>query len=427
MPTDKLPAWPERTVWKFLIFLSGARPDILRHVPSERTAFAVRGASVLASGVIFAAATAQSLIAVVSVNAVLAVAAGLAVGFVVCMVERFPAPKPASWGGRLLSLAPRILFATVLGVLLAQLTLIFIFRPEINAQIAQSKLQREQGFAAAQASSALARDIVALQRQVALLQEVIATDGGAKINPHNDPTVKTLQQEIAAAQSQEASDYAKWQCQLYGVSAGGSKCGPAGSGPLAQLDQERYQNDVAAVGSLQQQLTSRLNVLSANDSTASQARVATARQQLPGVQAELHRDLVARQSQAAAFSAANRAGSDLLARIDALNAVSDRDGAVRASTILLTLLFIMLGALPALIGILQPSRAYESVLAAVQRQEAVRAHYRLHSDAEAAQLAEALDRDAARIAPAPTARADAEAADQALRAMQDMRRPDGSP
>jgi hypothetical protein len=350
---------------------------------------------------------------------------GAVVGLVVCAVERFPAPKPASWGGRLLSLAPRILFATVLGVLLAQLALIATFRPEINDQITQVKLQKASAFFAAQVSSPLSKDIVALQGQVASLQAVIATSGGAKLNPQNDPTVKTLQQEIAAAHSREAADFARWQCQLYGTSPGGSKCGPAGAGPVAQRDQANYENDVATVRTLQQQLTNRVNQLTADDTNSSQVRVATAGQQLPGVQAELAHDLALRQSQVAAFTAANQASNDLLARVNALNEVSDRHGAVRAATILLTLLFIMLGALPALIGILQPSRAYESALAAVQRQEAARAHYRLHSDAEAAQLAEALDRQAVRLV-SPTVPADAEAADRALRAMQDMRRADGS-
>jgi hypothetical protein len=414
-------------VRKFLIFLSGARPDILEHIPSERTAFEVRGAAVLMTGAIFSVATARFLIAAANVNWILAVVAGAAVGFVVCVVERFPAPKPTSWGGRLLSLAPRVLFATVLGALLAQLALIVIFRPEIDEQIALMSIQQERNFIVAQSSSPLSKDISALQNQVNSLQKVTATSGAAKLNPENDPVVATLQREIALVYSQEAADFAKWQCELYGLSPGGSKCsGVTGAGSIAQADEARYENDVSELQNLQQQLANRAKQLSANDAAASRARVAIAEQQLPGVRAELAHDMAVRQSQTASFSAANRADDGLLARIDALNEVSGSHGSVRASTILLTLFFIMLAALPALIGVLQPSRSYERVLAAVERQEAMRLHYRLHSDGEAALLAEALDREATQLAPSPPARADVEVADQALRAMRDMRREDGS-
>lgn len=410
---------------KFLIFLSGARPDILEQIPSERTAFEARGAVVLASGVIFSVATAGLLFAEANVNWVLAVVAGVAVGFAVCVIERFPAPKPTSWGERLLSLAPRVLFATLLGALLAQLALIVIFRPQIDEQIVLMHIQQERNFAVTQASSPLSKDISALQNQVNSLQKVIATGGATKLSAKNDPTLATLQHEIAQLNSREAADFTKWQCELYGVSPGGSKCAPAGAGALAQADQAAYESDVAEVRNLQQQLANRTAQLSANDAAASQARVAVAEQQLPGVRAELEHDLAERQSQTATFSAANHAEAGLLAHIDALNEVSGSHGAVRASTILLTLLFIMLAAIPALIGVLLPSRSYERTLASVDRLEAMRLQYRLRSAGEAALLPEALDREAPQPAPSPPARADVEGADQALRAMRDIRREGG--
>jgi hypothetical protein len=425
MPSDKFAGRPERTVRNFLISLSGARPDILKHVPSERTAFEVRGAAVLASAAVFAVATAQFLITAANVSWTAAIVAGAAVGLVIGAIERFPAPKPASWGARLLALIPRVLFATVLGVLLAQLALIAFFRPEVNDQLALMTQQRQSDFTAAQASSPLGKDIKALEIRLDSLQRVIDTGGGAAVNPQDDPTVKTLQQEITLARQLEAADYARWQCQLYGTSPGGGKCAP-GVGPVAKADETSYINDVSEIHSLEHRLANRVSQLAAQGDAGSRARVEFARQQLPGVQAELARDQALSRTQAAAFTAANRADNGLLTRIEALDEVSSRYGVVRASVILVTLLFIMLAALPALIGVLQPSRSYERALVAVRRQEAVRAHYRLHSDGEAALLAEALDREGgARLVSAPPPRADDEAADKALRAMRDMRKGGG--
>ena len=99
-----------------LLYLAGARRDILDQVPFERSRFLGLGLSVLLSGV-FTAVVAAGAFTQINVNVVLASAGGCLLGLLFLVLDsRLVAPSAAR-GRRILAATPRVALALLCGII----------------------------------------------------------------------------------------------------------------------------------------------------------------------------------------------------------------------------------------------------------------------------------------------------------------------
>jgi hypothetical protein len=424
---------------KFLLFLAGARQDILDQVPAERARFLILGASVLFSSAFTAVITGASL-TLIQMNVVLASAGGCLMGVFLLNLDSQLAAIHATRSGRLLSAVPRVLLALLCGIIFSTALAIGTLGPEVNAQLAIIKQNAQTEFLQQQSMSALGKEANFRQNDADNLSNIIATGGGATLNQSDDPTLVTLKSQLNAAQAAETNAFESWQCQVYGISANGQKC-LMGDGPVTQEDEARYLTDKDTVTSLQQQITSREQQLTSSGNSARQARLAAAEQQLPGVNLEIEEIQKTLNSETANFNAENNGDNGLLRKIQALDELTESNSSLRAYTLFIFSLITILQCFPLLLRVVRRSGPYEKTLEAAQRREELRAQYRMRA-AEGVLLEQVLDRESigAGRSPATTepvttgpaamglARTDGQAdeitdevEDMALRGMQDMR------
>jgi hypothetical protein len=411
----------------FLLYLAGARRDILDMTPTERPKFLVLGLSILLDGVFIGVVAALAFIPA-GVHVALASAFGCLIGLLFVTLDmRLVAPTER--GRKILAAAPRVLLALLCAAIFSMAIAIGSLSPEIDQQIAVIKQRTQAEFSQQQSASALDKEISVRQNELNNLNSIIATDGGTTLNPATDPELRSLENQLKSAQAAEATAFENWQCQLYGISANGSKCKP-GAGPLAQVDQSQYEMDTSRVTSLEAQIASREQQLTSSGASAQAARVSAARTQLPGVKLELEGDQQTLAAENANFTAANNSDNGLLRQVQALGELIGNNSSIRYYTLLFFFLLSILQCLPVFLRVLQKPGNYERILIAEQRRELIKFQYRMRAAApEDALLEQALDRVSLITEPAPPTfqpvsavdRATDEIEDAALRSMQDMR------
>ncbi|GAA0431202.1 hypothetical protein Acor_04710 [Acrocarpospora corrugata] len=351
---------------RFLVALSGARPEVLRRCPTEQGKFEGIGGAVLTTAVLAVISMTFALSTALDVPLPLAIPAALIWGTAILGLDRWLVSTMRSDGGRKWGIAlPRILMAVLIGFVVSTPLVLQIFDSEIEARIVQIKQARANEFARQQQQDTIGQDITALRKQVSNLNNVISSDGDVAIDPASDRKFKTLTKERDEQQKLADSKYAEWQCQLYG----GPACVKKGNGPLARASETTYRKAQSGVDKLNRQLENRKKQLSTTDAENKEARLAQAKADLPKVQTELDA-AVARQADLQRLAdAQTRANGGLLLRLQALNEVSGQDFTMRAAHILLFLLFLLIECLPVVVKLMMRPGNYERILGMAAEQE----------------------------------------------------------
>ncbi|MBE3012267.1 DUF4407 domain-containing protein [Microbispora sp. NEAU-D428] len=351
---------------RFLIALSGARPEVLERCPTEYGKFEGIGGAVLTTAVLAVVSMTFALNSALGVNIVLAVLAALVWGLMILSLDRWLVSTMRADAPRRWPLAvPRVLMALLLGFVISTPLVLQIFRSEIDAQIVQIKQQRADAFAARQQQGNVGKDVGQLRKEVADLEKVISSGGDVPINTEQDPNVKALTAERARQQKLADKHYGEWQCQLYG----GPSCPKKGDGPLAQDSRRAYEKDKRRIDLINRQIEDRKRELSANSEEAKQARLASAQDALPKAKAQLDAGIKRQADLQASFDAENMATNGLLIRIQALNEVTGKDTSLGVTRLLLFLLFLLIECLPVTIKLMQRPANYEKVLALAEKHE----------------------------------------------------------
>ncbi|GIH62560.1 DUF4407 domain-containing protein [Microbispora siamensis] len=351
---------------RFLIALSGARPEVLERCPTEYGKFEGIGGAVLTTAVLAVVSMTFALNSALGVNIVLAVLAALVWGLMILSLDRWLVSTMRADAPRRWPLAvPRVLMALLLGFVISTPLVLQIFRSEIDAQIVQIKQQRADAFAARQQQGNVGKDVGQLRKEVADLEKVISSGGDVPIDTEQDPNVKALTAERARQQKLADKHYGEWQCQLYG----GPSCPKKGDGPLAQDSRRAYEKDKRRIDLINRQIEDRKRELSANSEEAKQARLASAQDALPKAKAQLDAGIKRQADLQASFDAENMATNGLLIRIQALNEVTGKDSSLGITRLLLFLLFLLIECLPVTIKLMQRPGNYEKVLALAEKHE----------------------------------------------------------
>ncbi|MFI7028431.1 DUF4407 domain-containing protein [Microbispora rosea] len=351
---------------RFLIALSGARPEVLERCPSEYGKFEGIGGAVLTTAVLAVVSMTFALNSALGVNVVLAVLAALVWGLMILSLDRWLVSTMKADAPRRWPLAvPRFLMALLLGFVISTPLVLQIFRSEIDAQIVQIKQQRADAFAARQQQGNVGKDVGQLRKEVADLEKVISSGGDVPIDTEQDPNIKALTAERARQQKLADKHYGEWQCQLYG----GPSCPKKGDGPLAQDSRRAYEKDKRRIDLVNRQIEDRKRELNAGSEEAKQARLASARDALPKAKAQLDAGIKRQTDLQTTFDAENMATNGLLIRIQALNEVTGKDSSLGVTRLLLFLLFLLIECLPVTIKLMQRPGNYEKVLALAEKHE----------------------------------------------------------
>jgi hypothetical protein len=363
-------------VGRLLIWLSGARPDILRQFPAQRGKYLGVGCAILITASIAAISMTFALHTALRAALYFAVPAALAWGLAILSLDRWLVVslqrQDNPWRYALLAL-PRVLLAVLFGFIISTPFVLQIFRPEIEQEITQIQNQRSDAYFAHLSGDPLSKRIRSEQAKVAALQDTIETGGLPAKNPYQDSTVSGLVQQRKAALRQEKTDYDQWQCQLYGTSQG-SRC-KRGQGPLAAASKQRYLNDVSQVRQDTAEITAAVQRVLAQQRTGNTSAVAAARTALPNARQQLSADQREQSELTASFNDKNASSAGLLLRLQALSDATAHNGTLNAARWLLFALFTTIECLPVLVKTLLnlgPPNAYEQ-LAADEERRAMRA------------------------------------------------------
>jgi hypothetical protein len=341
----------------FLVTLSGARSGILRQCPTERLKFQSLGWAILITAGMATVSMWFALTSVMGFNPVLAFPVAIMWGLIIMGIDRWLVTSMPIDGSRRLAIAaPRLVLAVLLGSLISTPIVLRVFQSEINAQISVMKEQRVSAFIGDQQRSTLAQQVTAYTKNVASLENVIASGGNATISSSDDATLQSLVQQRNADQVQEAKYYQQWQCQLYGP------CLPKGNGPLARASQASYNQEAAQVALLNGKIQDRQNQLAQTNSASASTRLQQAKNALPQAQAQLTAAQAQQKALLDNFEATNTAANGLLIRLEALNQLSGSNFTLNSARLLLFLLFLVIECLPVTVKLLQPQGNYEKIL-----------------------------------------------------------------
>ncbi|WP_459805180.1 DUF4407 domain-containing protein [Herbidospora sp. RD11066] len=351
---------------RFLIALSGARPDVLARVKGESAKFEGVGGAVLTTAVIAVISMCFALVSALGVNVFLAVPAALIWGLMILSLDRWLVTTMRSDSPRRFALAvPRLLMAVLLGAVVSTPLVLQIFKSEIDAQIVEIKQERAEAFLRDQSAGEVGKSVDELRADVTRLQQVISSGGDVPVDLTQDAKIKALQVDRTNEEKQAEKQYKEWQCQLYG----GAGCTKKGDGPLAQSSKKAYDRSQTRIATLTRQIENRKKELTAAGADAKENRLASAREALPKAQKQLDLAVQRQSNLQNAFDDENLVTDGLLIRLQALDEVTGEDATLSTARIVLFLLFLLIECLPVTIKLMMRPGNYEKVLALAEKDE----------------------------------------------------------
>lgn len=296
----------------FLIWLSGARPELLRHSRTDRPAYTGLGAAILITGTVAGVSAVFALQTVLYAPWPVAALLGAAWGVAIMSLDRWLAftIRRGGYLKILLAVVPRVALSVLFALIFATPLLLRMFGPEIAQQVTVMNQARAQQYSTALDHSAVSEHIA------------------------------DLRAELTSAQAQLNTASIAYQCELQGTTGcqGYGTSGLAGNGPLAQAMHERVTEYQGEVSSLQTELN--------------QAETELAQMQKQATNAIIY------------------GTPGLLDRLEALDQIAGASTVLAVTRILVTLFFIVVGCLPLLIRtlhVLGPQGTYEKLLEIQER------------------------------------------------------------
>ncbi len=340
--------------------LGGADVEVLKQTTAQKSRFIQMGLVLLSTAGLAALSMTYALIDGLRAPLVGAVALALVWGVVILNLDRLLiiTMQPTSNRWRLLAMvAPRIVMAALLGIVIATPLTLRIFEAEIAARMALDNARAVQVLAEERANDPRVAELAAVNADIARYEAIVAGNV-----TYSSPILTQAQAEYAAAQEnlaakQAAYDQANltWRCERYGeLCAGGS--GLPGDGARAEVALERLNVATAELAAAQAVLDqARANLTAAQDQVRAEnaerlaADQAAASAQLAEKRArrdQLEQQLAAQTDSDATIQEQN---TGLLARVEALDRLGDESLAARTAHLSVAGLLFMVELLPVLV------------------------------------------------------------------------------
>ncbi|WP_045744170.1 DUF4407 domain-containing protein [Actinoplanes rectilineatus] len=327
-----------------LIWLSGADPELLRACPhGERVKYAGLGGAVLTTSMLSALSCGFALNMAMDLPIPLCVLLALAWGAAIMNLDRWlisGTQRHATLRQNMLLAAPRVLLGVLIGLVVSTPLTLRVFQDEINAELRVMQREAQDSFARLLASDARFTRIPALSETVQTMQADL--DRGPDVS--GDPAVAQARTAYQAASKahQEAADAVL--CEQDG------RCGSKqrGTGPS-------YQAKVRERNRLAQEKTESREVLAAAEKTAHGTRAGTLtrmRADLAATRETLAAAVAAKEAAQQEFGASEQENSGLLARMNALGRLGDKDLTMGLAHLVLILFLAAFEVLPVVFKIL---------------------------------------------------------------------------
>jgi hypothetical protein len=363
----------------FLIWLSGARTDLLARSPGDKAKYEGVGATILFTATLAGVSMIFALNTALSVFLALAILAGVAWAMGIMQLDRWLVVsiqrRDKAWQNLYMAV-PRLMLAVLFGVVISTPLVLQIFRPEIEAKVVEIRQQDADAFRRQQQSGAVGTTVSRLTTQRDALQKIITSGGDVPQNPEADPRIVGLRSQLKRAQSAAAKAKKDWDCQLYGP------CEPKGNGPLARADEKTYREAQRQVSAINRQIEDRKSQLTSSDERSRAQRVNDAKAILPQVESQLRTYTDQQKALQKNFEAKNRGSAGLLMQLKALDQVAAQNTTLNTARLLLLLLITIIECLPVLVKLmltLGPPNSYEKLLAKAEAIETSNAIFEIQT------------------------------------------------
>lgn len=348
-----LPMWLAR--------LAGARPQLLREAPGDVAKHATLGGVLVSTAVVSAVSAYFALTTVLDLPVVVAVAVAVGWGVLILNLDRMLVVTMGRQNSRWLNLwmlLPRLALAAVLGTVISTPLVLRVFQPEIESEL--TTMHAEAAIESRKVRDAAFAQIAVLEQKEKELQDIASGTSAAAVSA--DPDVRAAQAAADTAEKTAQKAVAEANCELDGTCGTGNrgvgesyrqKKRIADDAEAAARTARRKLDDVTA------QATERLR-----SGARSQAEAAAA--QLPGVRADLARHRTERTVADKKATEAESGNTGLLARLEALDRVTDNRPTGALAHWMLFLLFLSIEVLPVLskfLASLGSPSAYDRLLA----------------------------------------------------------------
>ncbi|HEX6343916.1 DUF4407 domain-containing protein [Umezawaea sp.] len=331
----------------WLARLSGARVSILEKAPGDVNKHAAMGGVLLSTSGVAAVSAFFALYSVLELPAYAAVLAGLVWGVVIFNLDRMLVVTMTRSNGWLLNLfaaIPRVALAVVIGTIISMPLVLRIFEPEINSELIAMQAEttkQNQG----KVADAFAK-ITELEGEERELLDVLSGKSTTTIS--DDPDVKAAKAGLDTAEKayQEANRLA--QCEFDGA------CGTNVPGDGESYQQKKRAADEAR--STRDKAQTALDEATAKVTKRLQDGASTetdnARKRLPELQGDLERLREDRADLEKRGSTATAADTGLLARLEALDRITEGSPSGGRAHTALFLLFLCIELLPVVVKLM---------------------------------------------------------------------------
>ncbi|ANJ28157.1 DUF4407 domain-containing protein [Agromyces aureus] len=333
-----------------LATFGGARPDVLDLAPGQRQRYLAMGLVLIATAAVSAAAASFALAMALTAPIWVAVLVGFCWGLVILAIDRMLVvgmPRQPKASANLLLALPRVALALVIGVVVATPLTLQVFEREIAAETEVMVLEAKQAFEEQLAADPRYAEIPALTESVAAQRALLADGGRAALA--GDADYVAAQAATAAAQAAYDEANRVWLAELDGT--GGT--GIVGDGPITQSKKLDRDGKLAALDAAKAAEAEAKAQAEARIETGSVAAIAQAEQTLAADSADLERLTAARDLEAARYDAAADQSTGMLARLDALWRIGERNGVLGFAHLMIALLFVCIELMPVLTKTLQ--------------------------------------------------------------------------
>jgi hypothetical protein len=355
--------------------LAGAQPDILLQAKADRIKYGTIGGVLLTTAGMAGVSSAFALTTAMQVPVGLATLAGLLWAVVIFNLDRMLIAgmnRQTGFLKNLLAAIPRVVLAFVIGAVISVPLVLQIFRSEISNELHLLRAEHQQE-GRRQIDEAYA-DIPGKQQRADQLQAIAS--GQQQPNVSDDGDVKAAQTRVDQAQAAYTAAAAKAQCELDG-SCG---TGRVGVGKAYQDAKAEADKAASALAAAKTDLTNATNRATEKINGSVASNQTTAQQELAILRPDLDQRLKDKAEALKTLTDSETKTDGLLARIEAMDHLADRNSSMGTATLLLNILFLMVEVLPVLAKLLTmigPPTLYDRLLSQEEEHVATSATKRI--------------------------------------------------
>ncbi|MCK8672238.1 DUF4407 domain-containing protein [Rhodococcus sp. HM1] len=318
---------------------------------------------------------------------ILAVVAGLLWGLAILNLDRMlilGLSQERDWKKLLMLGAPRVALAIIIGIVISTPLMLKVFESEIEAQLNRNILAAQEQLRSDLNNSTASADLAEAEAELGELRALI--NAGPTADPAANPKVQSVQTEIDALEAKAAeqkAEYDKLQAAAVAEEEGSAGTGIAGCAAmcvekrrLANEAMGRWEDTRAQISAKEGDKDRLARELEGTLLEESERRIADAQTELPIVEqtvTQLREQIASAQDTSFQLEQANQG---IIARLKALNDLSEGDGTAAMAHRAVALLFMCLELLPVLFKVLSnlgQRTAYDEVVAKTEDAEAAAA------------------------------------------------------